>query len=165
MHFVRYAGLAFLIVLTGCGTSSPPAAPAPAPVSDAEQLLKLHEKVLVAHREQNVEKLLEDEPDDYVIGSRGEVLQPTKSQRAATLGPYLANTRFTTYIDIVPPIVKVSADGTLGWVVVTVSGLGTQRTAEGPRDIEFTSAWIELYEKREGRWLRIGNVSSFKRPM
>ena len=28
--------------------------------------------------------------------------------------------------------------------------------------IEFDSAWIELYEKRNGRWVRIGNVSNIR---
>lgn len=28
--------------------------------------------------------------------------------------------------------------------------------------IQFVSAWIELYKKRDGRWLRTGNVSNFK---
>jgi hypothetical protein len=35
-------------------------------------------------------------------------------------------------------------------------------TAEGSQPLEFISAWIELYEKRDGRWWRIGNVSNFK---
>ena len=28
---------------------------------------------------------------------------------------------------------------------------------------DWTWAWIELYEKRGGRWVRVGNVSSQKR--
>jgi len=39
-----------------------------------------------------------------------------------------------------------------------VSGVqGEQKTPVG-----FVSAWIELYEKRKGRWYRVGNVSNFK---
>ena len=58
---------------------------------------------------------------------------------------------------------NVSRDGTLGWIIAQVYAQGTQTTADGEtRPIEFVSAWIELYEKRNGRWLRTGNVSNFK---
>jgi hypothetical protein len=59
--------------------------------------------------------------------------------------------------------VTVSRDGTLGWVVVQVEARGVQRTADGTREpIAFVSAWIEMYEKRGGRWFRVGNVSNFR---
>jgi hypothetical protein len=61
---------------------------------------------------------------------------------------------------VTEPIVSVSADGTLGWVVVQVRARGVQGDAKEP--LAFVSAWIELYEKRKGRWVRVGNVSNFK---
>jgi hypothetical protein len=59
--------------------------------------------------------------------------------------------------------VTVSADRTLGWVVVQVHVVGEQRESDGSVNaIEFTSAWIKLYRKRDGRWYRVGNVSNFE---
>ena len=131
--------------------------------SDAEQLLALHEEVLRAHRESDVELLLNAEEDEYVIANRGEVTTPDRKARAKRLGPYLKQTRFSTYADKVPPIVRVSADGTLGWVIVQVEARGEQRTPSGTVEpVEFVSAWIELYEKKGGRWVRVGNVSNFR---
>jgi hypothetical protein len=139
------------MVIAGCSsTTSLP--------SDRAQLLELHEKALRAHREQSIEMLLEDEVDDYVVASRGEIHTPPKNDRKANMGPYLRRTMFSSYADTREPIVKVSADGTLGWVIVRIAARGVQ---EG-EPLEFTSAWIELYEKRNGRWLRVGNVSNFK---
>lgn len=136
---------------------------APAPMSAAAELRGLHEKVMRAHRESNVEILLEDEAPDYVVVSRGEVTRPTIQQRRERLGAYLKASTFSEYRDLVEPVVSVAADSTLGWVVVQVSAKGTQRTNEGEAvPIEFVSAWIELYEKRGGRWLRTGNVSNFR---
>jgi hypothetical protein len=130
---------------------------------DVEALLRLHESAMQAHRESNVDALLAPESDDYVVASRGEVSRPPKQQRSDFLGPYLKATRFSVYRDVVPPIAKVSADGTLGWVIVQVEAKGEQTAASGQsRKLEFTSAWIELYEKRDGRWVRVGNVSNFK---
>ena len=128
--------------------------------TDADQLRALHEKVIRAHRESDVELLLEDEAADYVVASRGEVTRPSLEERRSRLGPYLASTTFEEYSDAVEPIVSVSADGTLGWVVVQVRARGVQGEAKEP--LAFVSAWIELYEKRQGRWFRVGNVSNFK---
>ena len=131
--------------------------------SDTEQLLALHEEVLRAHRESNIDALLAAEEDDYVVANRGEITRPDRKARREGLGPYLRQTRFSRYVDKVPPIVKVSSDGSLGWVIVQVEARGEQTTPTGTvKPLEFVSAWIELYEKRNGRWVRVGNVSNFK---
>lgn len=132
--------------------------------TDREQLLALHESALRAHRRGDVEELLAPEADDYSVGSRGAIEHPRKDERRARFGEYLGRTRFHEYRDLVPPEVRLSADGTLGWVLVQVRGEGVQSAADSsgtPRPLAFTSAWIELYEKRDGRWWRTGNVSNF----
>jgi hypothetical protein len=133
-------------------------------VSDADRLRALHEKVMRAHRESDVEILLEDEAADYVVAGRGEITRPTIEQRRTRLGGYLKSTTFEMYIDLTEPVVELSQDGTLGWVIVQIQARGLQsREAGPPEPVEFVSAWIELYEKREGgRWYRVGNVSNFK---
>jgi len=137
-----------------------PAAPTP---TDADLLRALHEKVLRAHRSSDVELILEDEPEDYVVAGRGEITRPTRDERRTRMGAYLSSTKFEEYRDLVEPIVTVSADGTLGWVVVQVQARGVQTSKPGEtQPLQFVSAWIELYAKREGRWYRVGNVSNFK---
>ena len=139
------------------------AAPPGGAPSDAEKLLALHEEVMRAHRESDVALLLRAEEDEYVIANRGEITRPDRKERGERLGPYLKQTRFSAYRDKVPPIVRVSEDGTLGWVIVQVEARGRQTTSKGTVEpLEFVSAWIELYEKRDGRWVRVGNVSNFK---
>lgn len=130
---------------------------------DEDQLLVLHEEVLRAHRESNIDLLLEAEEDGYVVSSQGGVSHPDRDARRQMLGPYLKSTRFSAYRDQIPPVVKVSNDGSLGWVVAQVEARGEQTAPDGTvLPVEFVSSWIELYEKRGGRWLRVGNVSNFK---
>jgi hypothetical protein len=130
---------------------------------DEDQLLLLHEEAMRAHRESNIDLLLEAEEDDYIVSSRGEVSHPDRDARRQFLGPYLESTRFSVYRDQIPPVVKVSRDGSLGWVVVQVEAKGEQTEPDGTVvPLEFVSSWISLYEKRSGRWVRIGNVSNFK---
>jgi hypothetical protein len=132
--------------------------------ADVRALLAMHEQILQAHRDSNVDHLLANAVDrDFVMGNRGVVSYPSLAQRKDRLGPYLRSTRFSVYRDQVPPIVKVSADGTLGWVIVQIEARGEQTTESGTTEhLEFQSAWIELYEKRDGRWVAIGNLSNFK---
>lgn len=131
--------------------------------TDKEQLLALHRAAIEAHLENDVEIMLKDEAEDYVMGNRGIVTRPTISERRQQLGPYLKATTFEVYRDEIPPIVKVSEDGTLGWVVCQVYVRGKQESGAGEvANLEFGSSWIELYEKRDGRWVRVGNVSNIK---
>jgi hypothetical protein len=130
--------------------------------TDVEELRALHEKVMRAHLQSNIDLLLEDEAAEYVVAGRGEVTRPTLAERRARLGPYLDRTRFQEYRDLAEPVVSVSTDGTLGWVIVQVQARGIQTARDGKKEtVEFMSAWIELYQKRNGRWYRVGNVSNF----
>lgn len=130
---------------------------------DESRLLELHAQVMQAHLQSNVELLLQTEGDVYVVANRGQVTTPDPEARRGRFEPYLKNTRFIEYADMIPPIVRVSDDGTLGWVIVQVRARGEQTGAEGAIEpIAFESAWIELYEKRAGEWKRTGNVSNFK---
>jgi Domain of unknown function (DUF4440) len=138
------------------------ASPAPAP-TDADLLRALHEKVMRAHQQSKVDLLLEDEAPDTVFVGRGDVTRPTLEERRTHLGSYLGRTTFSEYRDLVEPVVTVSEDGSLGWVIVQVRANGIQTTESGSKEpIQFVSAWIELYQKRAGRWYRVGNVSNFR---
>ncbi len=133
--------------------------------SDETELLELHRAGLQAHIDADVEALLAEQADDFVLVNRGELASPSRQQRREVLGPYLAATAFEYYRDKVPPIVKVARDGSLGWVAAQIEARGTQTSADGQnRTIEFVAAWVELYEKRNGHWTAIGNASSFKNP-
>ena len=128
---------------------------------DRARLLALHEQAMEAHRNNDVDLLLQADAEDFVLASRGLISRPSLEQRRQVLGPYLRDVRFAEYIDVVAPVVHVSADGTSGWVIAQVRARGTEVGGAG-RSIQFESAWIELYEKRGGGWRRVGNVSNFK---
>ena len=126
MHLLRLLTLALLLPVTAL------AQVAPASSSKAvAELRALHEKVMRVHRESNIEVLLEDEAADYVVASRGEISRPTIQQRRERLGAYLKASSFSEYKDLVEPIVSVSADSSVGWVVVQVSARGKQLTKTG----------------------------------
>ncbi len=161
MHIaLRIAALVTLLATGGAtpaGTLSRDAA--------ASQLLALHREVMAAHRAGDAAAIVARESEDYVTSGRGEVTFPTLEERRRQFGAYLGSTRFETYEDLIEPVVQVSPDGQLGWVIARVGARGLQEKGDGTSErVEFVCAWIELYESRDGRWFRVGNVSSFAPP-
>jgi hypothetical protein len=155
------AALLFLI-LAGCASTNSDVAPR-STLADEQALLKLHEAGLRAHIENDVDALLATQSDDFMLMNRGEISSPSKAARREFLGPYLTATTFDFYRDAVQPMVKVSKDGSLGWVIAQVEARGSSAMRQGARQpLAFAVAWIELYERRDGEWVSIGNASSFK---
>jgi ketosteroid isomerase-like protein len=137
------------------------ARPAPA---DERRLLDLHEAGLKAHMDGDIDALLAFQADDFLLVDRGEISSLSKQDVRDFLGPYLASTKFEFYRDKVPPLVKVSKDGTLGWVAAQIEARGESMDTNGqPKTIEAVFAWIELYERRGDEWVSIGNATSFAR--
>ena len=125
---------------------------------DHKTLLALHKEILDAHKNIGLEAWLDKGAEPYISANRGIISYPSIDDRKTRFRNYIGSTTFDYYRDMVPPIVRVSADGTLGWVIVQVEAKGN-RAGE---NFSFQSAWIELYEKRADTWVNIGNVSNFK---
>ena len=131
--------------------------------AERQALLDLHANVLRAHMEDDIDGWLAKEADTLIVGSRGEILFTSVDDRRAQRERYLSAAEFDTYRDLVDPIVTVSEDGTLGWVVCQVEANGNYVDAAGGSvPIEFVSAWVEMYQKIDGEWRMVGNVSNFR---
>ena len=144
-----------IIVAGSCGASTSESE------NDPTELLAIHEQVLEAHRTGDVPSWMAVEADPYVVASRGTITFPTAEEREAFRAPYLASTSFSVYRDMRPPLVRISDDGTLGWLIAEVEVQGTQTAESGDSvAVDAVWAWIELYEKRDGQWKLVGNVSN-----
>lgn len=132
--------------------------------ADERRILALHEAGLKAHMDGDIDALLAFQAEDFLLVDRGEISSLSKQDVRDFLGPYLASTKFEFYRDKVPPLVKVSQDGTLGWVAAQIEARGESVGPNGqPKTIEAVFAWIELYERRKDAWVSIGNATSFAR--
>jgi hypothetical protein len=72
-------------------------------------------------------------------------------------GPARAARKRSPCDDIEPPIVSVSNDASLAWMIINV---GVRRTKNG-EELRFRYAGIETYEKRDGRWIKVVEVGTF----
>ena len=129
---------------------------------DHSKILAEHKRIIDAHMMRDVEGMLEGATDDYVLVNRGEVNYPTVDARRQKFEHYFKITVFSEYKDLIPPIIHISNDGTAAWLIAQVEVSGIQELPEGDQPLHFVSAWIELYEKRDGEWVQTGNVSNFK---
>ena len=123
---------------------------------DRQLLLQMHRDVLRFHVENDLDSWMARESEDYVSANRGEISRPSIAERRARLQPYLDATTFTEYRDLVEPVVRVSDDGSMGWVICQVQVSGKS----GDEEFSMVWAWIELYEKHDAEWKRVGNVSN-----
>lgn len=145
--------IALALLFTGCSATTREA--------DVRALRRLHDESLRAHREGDWRWFGEGVADDYVAGSRGELVRPTRVDTLERFRDYLQRTEFTAYHDVAEPVVHVSEDGTMGWVLAQVHVEGVQDAGSASEEtIDSTWTWVSIFEKRQGQWLRVANVSN-----
>jgi len=145
---------------------SPPPPPAPAPVVTPDlaaleaELVAAHRATLHAHRTGDFQSIAAAASDPSLSVSRGRVDAVTRADVDARFRGYFSAATFNHYDDLQAPIVRVSDDGSLGWVIAKVRVEGRYRHDDGSHEpLDSTWGWIELYERKDGAWLRAGTVS------
>ncbi len=131
--------------------------------ADRSAVLALHEQLLKSHTEANPELFLQDSAEDFFSVFNGEIRKEPRERRLQSLRNLLGRIRFTKYADLVPPEVRVSPDGNLAWLIAQTKAAGVRRGDDGAEQpIEYVTAWVVLFEKRDGRWTRMGVASSIR---
>jgi hypothetical protein len=128
-----------------------------------QELLDLHQETLDAHFNKDVDFFTKDIADGYFQVHEGEFMHPTKEEIHTMFTHYLNSTEFERYDDLREPMVKVSDDGSLGWTIVQVRLVGEQQLEnDSVNKMDYTYAWITLYEREDGKWIRLGEVDNYK---
>ena len=127
------------------------------------EILELHKAAIEAHWNKDVNFFEKDISEDYFSVGHGEIHKPTKEEITAQFSSYLNNTTFTEYRDLREPMIGFSKDGSTAWSIVQVKVAGKRAMDDGSeQDLDFTCAWITLYERQGETWIRLGDVSTFK---
>lgn len=129
------------------------------------QILDLHRSFIEAHLAEDASLLTRAITDDYLFVSDGEVSRMSGAEVRRMLQRYFDSTEFSVYRDVSDPVIEVSKDGSLAWCVAQVRVAGSRTGEDGGRQ-EFDTlwAWITVYERRGGEWLRTADVST-RRPL
>jgi len=70
---------------------------------------------------------------------------------------------FSAWDDLESPVIRISPDRKMGWMIVRVPIAYTKKEAASAMSKEDTvMAWVSAYEKREGKWLPVANATTSK---
>jgi len=154
IYVYTFIFLFFLLSISGCNKT-------PDYELLKSEILALHEATIQAHLEKDVDFFTKNISDNYFSVGRGEIRHPTKTEIKEMFSQYLSSTDFETYEDLQPPIIGYSKDGSMAWSIVKVNVAGSQQNQSDTLNrFDMIWTWITLYEKRNGIWIRLGEVSS-----
>ena len=154
-----------LILLFIAGAGSAIAQPSAALEKEKAELLRLHKSNREAHFKTDVDALLENSPEEMISVSRGKINRPSKDDARKMFTGYFRDAKYYEWDDVEEPIVRISNDASMAWMITRTRVRRVQKKADGAEQEEkFVYAGIMTYEKRDGRWVRVANVSTFEQP-
>jgi len=151
------SALVIALITNGCGSH-------PNLEADRAELLRMHGLAQTAHLEKRADLLVASFADSFLNISRGEVTVRTPAESRKRFQAYFDRSTFQEWSDIEPPIIRISPDGQMAYVIVHKQvRLITPDSSGVSRPEHTVFAWVELYEKRGGKWTLMG-VASTDRP-
>jgi hypothetical protein len=128
------------------------APPQPDLAADRAALLRLHEEQRTAHLERKAALLTGSFADTFFSVSRGQVATPSREASTQRFQAYFDQAAFRAWDDLAPPVIRISPDGRMAYVIVQkrVGLLSTDSTR--PPDPDTIYAWIATYEKFHSQW-------------
>ncbi|WP_375773070.1 nuclear transport factor 2 family protein [Archangium gephyra] len=143
------------LALLGCATT---AAPRTASPEDRTALLLINQTQRDAHLQRDAQRMVSTMAEDFLSVQDGRISRPTREQVLGNFQRYFASVRFQAWDDLSEPIVTLSEDGTLAWMVVHKRvELVEVSTGEAETTV---FAWMATFEKRQGQWLQTAVVST-----
>lgn len=130
---------------------------------DITELLNIHARDRQAHFSTDVQSVVSFFDDSYVYVRDGEIHHLSPAKLAPMYAEYFQGTVFHEWDDLEPPIIHISGDGGMAWVIERFQIRMTRQ--EGDQTVEQTSVYagMTVYEKIAGQWLRVANASTFAR--
>ena len=129
------------------------------------ELLRLHRSGREAHFKTDVELLLANSPEEYVGVRAGKISRSTKAGARKMFTEYFREAKYYEWDDLEEPVIRVSKDASMAWMITRIRVRRVQKDAAGAeREEKFVYAGIMTYEKRDGRWVRVANVSTCEPP-
>ena len=126
-------------------------------------LLEVHRTDRRAHFETDANLLLERFTDEFISVSNGKIERSTRAELKKTFEDYFRNAKYYEWDDLEPPVIRISNDASMAWMIVRTKVRRTQKLQSGEeKERAFVYAGIMTYEKQKGRWVRIANVSTFE---
>lgn len=135
----------------------------PPRIADMAELLRMHEEQKTAHLTYNAELMVGDSPERPITVQRGNVVKRTRADDLARFKAYFESFKFLEWEDIVPPVIRISKDGTMATKIVQKRVRGISKDKDGKEITEHVVyAWLEVLEKIDGKWRLVTIASTEK---
>ena len=128
-------------------------------------LLEIHRQHRRAHFSTDVDLLLAHSGDEFISVSNGAISRSTPGEQRGFFEDYFKDATYFEWDDLEPPIVRISDDTSMAWMIVRTRVRRTSRRegSEQESELQFVYAGIMTYMKQNGRWVQEANVSTFAR--
>lgn len=147
-------------------------APAGSPASDRDadesapakaELLAVHQAARRAHFNRDVDSIVAGMGTEFTTVHEGNIRVMSREDVRKQFTEYFRGAEFSAWDDLEPPVIRISPDAKMGWMIVRVRIAYTKTDAGGATSKEDTvMAWISAYEKRDGKWLLVANATTSK---
>src|SRR3954471_4506685 len=125
------------------------------------ELLRLHKSDREAHFKTDVDLLLENSPEEFISVSRGKISTSSEADTRKMFTQYFRDAKYYEWDDVEEPIIRISNDSSMAWMITRTRVRRVQKKPDGAEQEEkFVYAGIMTYEKRDGHWVRVANVST-----
>jgi Domain of unknown function (DUF4440) len=127
------------------------------------RLLHLQESALRAHLENDARTFLAAYASQWYDIRNAGVRLRTKEEALPSIEQYFQRTHFSDIREITAPIIHLSTDASMAWVIGTIGVRASQEDSDGKeQDFSFRCAFVCIYEKHEGQWAQVVDASSFQ---
>ncbi len=128
-----------------------------------QELLAIHANHRKFHFDTDAQALIADQAESYIYVRDGAIYRTSRDASLEQFERYFENATYYEWDDLEPPIVQVSQDASLAWMITRTKVRRTQTDESGEqRESEFVYAGVMMYEKRDGEWIYTANVSTFE---
>jgi len=129
------------------------------------ELLRLHKLAREAHFKTDADLLLKGSAEEFISASDGKISRSKSADARKGFDEYFKGAKYYEWDDLEEPIVRISKDGSMAWMITRIKVRRTQKDATGKeKEEKFIYAGIMTYEKQGGKWVRVANVSTFEPP-
>src|SRR5262249_29933298 len=98
----------------------------------------------------------------YEVRNAGVRLR-TKEEALPSIERYFQRTHFYDISELAAPVIHLSADASMAWVIGNMRVRASQDGADGKeQDFSFQCAWVSIYEKQAGHWAQVVDAPSFQ---
>jgi hypothetical protein len=127
------------------------------------ELLALHSADRRDHLERNVDSLLARIAWPLFDVRKGKISRTSRDEMRSRFADYFRRAEFSAWDDVEPPVVRVSPDGKMAWMIFRVRIAYTETQPSGKRTKQDSIiAWMSAYEKQNGKWLLTAVTSTFE---